>query len=182
MTEKAPSLGYVDIFQARPKRKGGKADDRTALAARTRTGAGAHHRCEPAALSQPVRLPQPDAAAHEAHRVERDVCDHVGRGFPRAAAVYGAHGLPGAHCTAAGRAFCRRAPAAAVCAVGRFPAACADVVDTVHPRLGDRNADLARPVRSRGAAAARGDGRAYRRAHLLDRHPPHPLADIAAAA
>ena len=162
--------------------KEGEADAGTALAPCARAGAGARNGREPAALSQPVRVPQPDAAAHEAHRVERAVRDHVGRGFSRAAPVYGAHGMPRAYRAAAGRALCRGAPAAAVHAVGRFFAARADLVDAVQPRLGDRNGFEPGAGRGRGDAAAGQPRRAHRRADPLDRRPEHPVEDIADAA
>ena len=152
------------------------------MAAGTRAGARAHHGRKPAAVSQPVRIPQPDPAAHEAHRVERDVRNPVARGFPCAAALYGAHRLPGAHRAAARRAVSRRAPAAAQGALGRGAAVGAHLVGAVHPGLGDRDAGVARSVRGRDPRAARGDGRAHRCAHLLDRHPPHPVEDPAIAA
>ena len=60
-----------------------------------------------------------------------------GCGFPRAAAVYGADRLSGTHCAAAGRAFYGGAPAAALCAVGWFSAACAHLLAAVYPCLGD---------------------------------------------
>src|SRR5699024_7854995 len=122
---------------------GGQADDRTAMAVGTRAGAPAHHGRKPAAVSQPVRIPQPEPAAHEAHCVERDVRHPVARGFPCAAALYGAHRLPGAHRAAARCTVSRRTPAAAQGALGRGAAVGAHLVGAVHPGLGDRDAGVA---------------------------------------
>ncbi len=84
--------------------KGRETDGWAAFAAGARTGARPCDGREPAALSQCLCAARYYAAPHETHRMERDVRDAVGRGFPRAAAVYGAHGLSGAYRAAAGRA------------------------------------------------------------------------------
>ena len=133
--------------------KGRETDGWAAFAAGARTGARPCDGREPAALSQCLCAARYYAAPHETHRMERDVRDAVGRGFPRAAAVYGAHGLSGAYRAAAGRAlFCRTA-AAAVRAVGRLFCACAAMLDFARPYLVDRN-EYFRRAAGRGNHAA----------------------------
>ena len=106
------------------------------------------------------------------HRVERDVCDHVGsRISARCGGIWGARAAGCTLCTA-GRAFAAARLRPRYALWGGFPAACADVVDTVHPRLAIETQISPALSEARCCSSWRGDGRASERPSPRSAFPP----------